>query len=231
MALHHSPKIVTDGLSLCLDAANPKSYPGTGTTWFDISGNGIDSTPKNTPTWNAAGYFVFAATDGFEIASDVQATSIETSGVGMTYEIWFRSTTITGLATARIINRDPSDYWALTINQNAASPQTLGIYGEPTSQTYASTIDINVWYCVTVTHEISGNVIPYLNGIALASTNTYNGGTGSVTPIAMGVDTERTVGTNAGFTGDIAIYKMYNKILTVDEVEQNFNAHRARYGI
>ena len=39
MALTHSPSTVTDGLVLCLDATNPRSYPGTGTTWFDLSGN------------------------------------------------------------------------------------------------------------------------------------------------------------------------------------------------
>ena len=44
MALTHSPKIVTDNLVLCLDAANTKSYSGTGTTWNDISYNGNNGT-------------------------------------------------------------------------------------------------------------------------------------------------------------------------------------------
>ena len=44
MGLFHSPRIVTDGLVMALDAANTKSYPGTGTTWFDISGNSNNAT-------------------------------------------------------------------------------------------------------------------------------------------------------------------------------------------
>lgn len=40
MALAHYPQIIRNGLVLCLDAANSKSYPGTGTTWSDLSGNG-----------------------------------------------------------------------------------------------------------------------------------------------------------------------------------------------
>ena len=48
MALAHSPKIVTDGLVLCLDAGNPKSYPGSGTTWYDLSGNGNNGTNSNS---------------------------------------------------------------------------------------------------------------------------------------------------------------------------------------
>jgi hypothetical protein len=42
MALYHSPLVVTDGLVLYLDAANRKSYPGTGTTWYDLTGNGLN---------------------------------------------------------------------------------------------------------------------------------------------------------------------------------------------
>jgi hypothetical protein len=47
LALSHSPSIVTDGLVLCLDAGNPKSYPGSGTTWTDLSGNGNNGTLVN----------------------------------------------------------------------------------------------------------------------------------------------------------------------------------------
>ena len=47
MSLYHSPQISLNGLVLCLDAANPKSYPGSGTTWTDLSGNGNNGTLVN----------------------------------------------------------------------------------------------------------------------------------------------------------------------------------------
>ena len=53
MSLHHYPKIVTNGLVLCLDAANPSSYPGTGTTWNDLIGN-TNSTLVNGPTYSSS---------------------------------------------------------------------------------------------------------------------------------------------------------------------------------
>ena len=53
MALSHSPLIVTDGLVLCLDAANKKSYSGSGTTWTDRSGNGNNGTLVNGPTFDS----------------------------------------------------------------------------------------------------------------------------------------------------------------------------------
>ena len=65
MGLAHSPSIVTDGLKVCFDAANPKSYPGSGTTWYDLSGNDNHGTLLNSPTFNSdkGGCFVFDGTN------------------------------------------------------------------------------------------------------------------------------------------------------------------------
>ena len=53
MALHHSPRVVTDGLVLCLDAASRESYPGSGTVWTDLAGSN-NGTLTNGPTFNSA---------------------------------------------------------------------------------------------------------------------------------------------------------------------------------
>ena len=58
MSLQHSPRIVTDGLVLCLDAANRQSYPGSGNVWRDLSGGGNDFTIDGSGfTYNSSGYF------------------------------------------------------------------------------------------------------------------------------------------------------------------------------
>lgn len=65
MSIVAGPKIIEDGLILYLDASNQKSYPGTGNTWFDLSGNGnhaILNGNSNNPVWNSSGYFYFPAT-------------------------------------------------------------------------------------------------------------------------------------------------------------------------
>ena len=54
MSIHYSPTTVTSGLVLCLDAGNAKSYPGSGTVWTDLSGNGNTGTLINGPTYNSA---------------------------------------------------------------------------------------------------------------------------------------------------------------------------------
>ena len=48
--LAHSPSIVMNGLTLCLDAGNRKSYPGSGTTWYNLIPGGVNGTLTNGPT-------------------------------------------------------------------------------------------------------------------------------------------------------------------------------------
>ena len=62
MATSYSPKIVTDGLVVCLDAGDKNSYPGSGATWSDVSGNGNDFTLYNSPTHNSDGYYFWTIT-------------------------------------------------------------------------------------------------------------------------------------------------------------------------
>ena len=58
MSRLYGPKIVVDGLVLMLDAGNPKSYSGSGNTWYDLSGNNKHATLINTPTYSP-GYLSF----------------------------------------------------------------------------------------------------------------------------------------------------------------------------
>jgi hypothetical protein len=61
MSVYSGPDIADSGLTLCLDAGNPVSYPGTGTTWADVSGQGNNGTLVNNPAFNSAngGILVF----------------------------------------------------------------------------------------------------------------------------------------------------------------------------
>lgn len=68
MGIDYNPRIVTDGLVLALDAGNPKSYPGSGTAWYDLSGNNFHASLKNSPTFVSFGnnkYFDLNGTDHY----------------------------------------------------------------------------------------------------------------------------------------------------------------------
>ena len=85
MGFYRGPKIVTDGLVLALDAANKKSYPGTGTTWQDLSGNGNDATLVNSPTFGTTngGRFEFDGTNRYLTFPEISFTNQD-----FTLEFW-----------------------------------------------------------------------------------------------------------------------------------------------
>ena len=86
--MYYGPKIVTSGLVLCLDAANKRSYPGTGTTWTDLSGNSNNGTLTNGPTFSAGnqGSIVFDGTNDYAYQS-LFTNAITTT---LTFDVWVK---------------------------------------------------------------------------------------------------------------------------------------------
>jgi len=93
MSLSRGPKIISNGLVLYLDAANNKSYPRTGTTWYDLSGNNNNGTLTNGPTFNSAngGSIVY---DGADDSVNLSLVSSNVNNV--TTEVWFKANTLPG---------------------------------------------------------------------------------------------------------------------------------------
>ena len=113
MALSHSPSIVLDGLVLCLDAGNPKSYPGSGTNVSDLSGNGNNGTLVNGVGYNGSnlGSLVF---DGSNDYADCGNNSILNVGNNITVNVWFYVSQISSFEAivAKVLN-DYSLGWEL----------------------------------------------------------------------------------------------------------------------
>lgn len=93
MAEVYGPKIVRDGLVLNLDAADKNSYPGSGTTWYDVSGNGFNHTLSGSPTYNGNS-FTLNETNGFTYSSAIttstSCTVILFYKTTDTQELWVR---------------------------------------------------------------------------------------------------------------------------------------------
>jgi hypothetical protein len=90
MSLQHSPRIVTDGLVLCLDAANRQSYPGSGTVWTDLAGSN-NGTLTNGPTFSSAngGSLVFDGSNDYINLQNPSALNL----TELTVSAWVRTTT------------------------------------------------------------------------------------------------------------------------------------------
>jgi hypothetical protein len=220
MSVFAGPEINESGLVLYLDAGNTKSYPGSGTTWTDLSGRGNAGTLTNGPTYSTAngGSIVF---DG---SNDYVSGSIPTLN-DWSMTLWYRSTDITsnpvfypfsgttganGLGFGGTFDATTNNRWYFFDGTNALSSANTAI-------------TTNVWYYLVVTK----------------SSTTYNLYTnGSLSLNTTGVDVSLTQ-YNLGRRGDaqwyvngqIAQASIYNRALTATEVSQNFNALRGRYGI
>ena len=229
MGTNYNPKIVSDGLVLALDAANVKSYPGSGTTWTDLSGNGNTGTLTNGPTFSGAngGSIVF---DGVDDTVNVGPVSqIGSSLTSMTVSVWIYPTS----ASSRLILENGTNHTTNTfyLAQENSNYFTFEIYGTNYDVVYANYVyQLNTWYNLVGIWQSGSRVDMYTNGIltngtrdGVAQTSVING------------NTNLFVGSRAGsslfYSGRINQPMMYNRVLTAAEIQQNFNATRGRFGI
>ena len=244
MAVGYNPRIVTDKLVFCVDVTNTKSYPGSGTSLYDLSGNNYDGTMTDV-TITSDGHMSFngqnpgsaVAFPESNISKDPSLYLGDSSGK-LTYECWInKQGTNHSAGDARVMSADISDYTGIVIVQ---SSDRIRFYVDgSTNLTAPSSYAIlnDTWYHIVATYDssITTDAIKlYRNGEFIASRDyTFSGtyGDGTSRPFAIGSNTESTVQYNNGLNGYIDICRIYGKPLSADEVKQNFNATRGRFGI
>jgi hypothetical protein len=232
--------IVTNGLVLNLDAANYKSYPGTGTTWIDLSGTNRNGTLTNGPTFNSTngGGIIL---DGVDDSYSVSNISLNTGS--FTLECWFRYQSHS-LYLPSVCHA--GDYWS-------GDSQTGWGFGQNGGQSFyqfqmaelgaknsvaLTSMTHNTIYNFTGTRTISGTqqiLRGYVNGVLVGTTtgNTiFNLSTSSFFP---GYNPTILTSKQYSYTGPppATIYniKVYTRDLSATEILQNFNSTRARFGI
>ena len=152
------PSIVTNGLVLCLDAGNQLSYPGTGTTWNDLSRNGNNGTLTNGPVFNSGGSMVFDGVNDYISLG----TYIGFGSINRTIITWFRITTLTAGAQ-RIItfpaDDTSTDTPAYTLNLNSLGLLQCGIGGSPYDGYNLNLAPYVLGTWANVSSSINGNIV------------------------------------------------------------------------
>jgi hypothetical protein len=219
--MYFSPRIVTNGLILVLDAADKNSYPGSGTSWTDLSGNNNTGALTNGPTFNSSngGNITF---DGINQCVVVNSNASILSTTAYTKIAWFYPT---NFATGNNIigggNSGQHTMWLAGGNKLNA-----GHNGSWSTIVSNTTLSLNNWYFGAVTFNTTTGWVLYLNGVSEstnASTTTFTGN-GEILLAAYGT------GTNV-FTGRIACGLVYNRVLTATEILKNYNATKTRFGL
>jgi len=217
--------IVTDGLVLCLDAANPKSYISGSTIWNDLSRSGNNGTLTNGPTFNSSngGNIVFDGVDDYIRISQNSIFDFNT----FTCISWFRTTT--ALRALSFIGDYPG--FNFTLYKYFFGLHSTGVlrinYANVAVINGNTILTDNKWYFGAVTYS-SPNTVLYVNGNIDLSSNAMSGNlktlNGDTFVGASGPSFEF-------FNGNIATQLIYNRALSSTEIQQNFNATRNRFGI
>ena len=218
MGIFYNPRTITDGLVLCLDAGNSKSYPGSGTTWTDLSGNGNNGTLVNGVGYSGDNFGSLS----FDGVNDYVLTPVNIDANPSSVGAWFNASSTSG---ARGI--------ALTDNGNwdKGFEITNGVFNIHIGNNLQSTgvsAAANTWYFGFLTYT-SSSMSFYVNGV-----NVWNGGAPGATSGSTVEIGRANFPAGAGsrvFQGNIAQVSIYNRALTAAEIQQNFNATRNRFGI
>jgi hypothetical protein len=227
-SLEKDGKIVTSSLRLSLEAFNKTSYTGSGTTWHDLSGNGFNATLVNSPSFSTDG------TGSIVLDGANDYISLATSGFGaasFSLEWWIKKTAgdVDGYIHVTDSNDNPETRFTMNDTQVSSAVYDAGAYRWNTA---VANITTNTWYHMVATIT-NGSQKFYLNGVNTASgTGFYDGSiNGSIGEHTIGTYNRPGAGYGGYWKGSLAAYRYYTKVLTSEEVLQNFNARKWRFGL
>jgi len=217
-----STTVITSGLTLNLDAGDPASYPGTGTTWTDLSGSGNTGTLVGGPTFTSAngGSIILNGSTNYVSCG----TGLTSSSV-FTYSFWIYPTTS---ATPRTLVGNGSNVAGPQMRLGNTNKIELNAQNTALIGTSTGTVPTSGWTFATVTYTGTDYAF-YINGSQSGTgSNTKNLVVTAVTWIGA-----RSFGPSLLelFTGNIAMALKYNRVLSSAEVLQNYNSTKARFGL
>ena len=207
--MYVGPDIVDDGLIFAIDAASTRSYPGSGNTWYNLSGEN-NGTLVNNPTFNSNGWFDFDGVDDH--------VSMSVSSTYMTLAFWIKIDDTSD--TAGIVDsggsgdldlyNNPSGYYYL---------YTTNTDGTRTALTSDTSVTQSDWHYLVVVFGSGYRKIYQNNALVASDTKTAS-------PLAI-----FNIGQRGTYKleGSVSSFNIYNRALTTAEISQNYNAQKSRF--
>lgn len=237
MGVAFSPKLISDGLVLCLDSTNPKSYPGSGNSWYDISGYGNHGTLNNFTGASAGSLSGFDSSTGYMmfdrhvgtgdgIANNYVSvpSSASLAGClsqnGVSIEMWLKMTTSYCTALTRWPGPWEVYYCSSLVHR------TMGTGGGDGTSSITVSTYFNQFHHIVATHD-GFNRRLYVNGLQVFSD--INIVTAQDSTATMGIGAYNNG--NYALAGAMPIFRVYNRPLAASEVLTSFNAIKGRFRI
>jgi hypothetical protein len=232
MGTQGGPGIVTDGLVLSLDAANKKSYPGSGTAWTDLSGAGKSGTLTNGPVFSSdnVGIIDFdGSNDYIQLQSDGTGTfNNQIFSLGM----WFKVDVLKAynVLFSYDYTAHSAPYYATHLRIEVNGKVTLAWNDGSTLKTAVTVgtglITADTWYNIYVTFKPTLRQI-FVNGVLVRNSTTTN----TITFYNQEVWIGRSNFSSGYTNGKITLFNYYNRELSSSEILHNYNATKSRFGL
>jgi len=237
MAEVYGPKIVKDGLIMHLDAADINSYPGSGTTWYDLSGNGSNGTLVNGLAYSTLRRGAFTMDGGDEtitFGSSILNSTLPSNSFTLISVVEATNLVYPRSAHPFAIYGNPTSGakgWMAGEGISNSYMQIEASDGTNYTQGYAYTTATTntIYHRVFTVDRASGVVTKYYVNGQLIGTVTAASTTGTIYVANGSIQFGNNVGWR--FIGNIYQFQMYNKVLTSQEILQNYNATKTRYGL
>jgi hypothetical protein len=221
---------VTSGLELYYDPSQSASYPGSGTTLYDLSPSGVNATLSGSPT-DAGNWFTFTGTQSIQTGNLVGLFS----GWQHSLEIWFNPSAIGSVFSDTGAGPTSTGYHTTGLEVYSAGPfyltNAMLWNGSATTRVGGGTVSLNNWYQLVRTYNGSNTASAYLNKVKASDTViTWS----TPTPgwyLNFGSSDATKFATGAAFQGKLGVIRLYNRVLTQAEVTQNYDATKALYGL
>lgn len=233
MGLGHSPSLVMDGLVFSIDAGNSRCYSGSGNTAFGLVAgiggtlvNGVGFTSSNN------GIFTFDGSNDFINIPGIEINTSFTIGMYFLSLSDNRTNIITGKYAG-----GTTDFWIGTTNSGGPYKAWFSITdgANPNKlETKSYNLTTGVWYYITAVYSNNNNstytASLYMNGVLQQS---LTGGLGFSNPTGNYTIGNYSIGTpfSAFFQGNLGSHHYYSRALSAQEIKQNFNATKKRYGL
>lgn len=220
--------VVTDGLQLYLDAGNSSSYPGTGTTWTDLSGNSRNATLTGGPTYSSAdgGSFYFSGPNSGQYAQ--MSGTISNLSAGTLFAFAKRDGDLRNYNSIMFQRGSGQNATGLNTGPGPNNGTCLGYHWNNAFGNLTNLNFPNATWCATALTVTSSTLVGYILSPS-QTTQTVSGSFGAAGFADLEVAGAQTFA-DRYFKGNISVAMIYNRALSASEITQNFNAFKARYG-
>jgi hypothetical protein len=215
---------VSSGLVLNLDASNATSYPGTGTTWFDLSGNANDVTMQNSGniTWNSSGYFTLTGTGYFNKAT---TTNLPMGNDPYALCVWVRLPASWGAQGFISVGGFEATNRSNAFRTNGTNGYSHYWWDNDLTPSNGTLSPTTSWFNALAQFDGTTRSI-WINGVQLASNTPGSGHNVTSSLLQLG---KTHSGPYEWLNGDIGQALIYNRALSTVEISQNYNAEKPRF--